>query len=276
MAWKNSTTSTAIGAAPRVHGHGLVEAEGLPHPREDLLVGLCDAVRELLRHRLITLLQAHLLERRVQRLPERTPLLLRPALVLRLDAGLHLLPDPGHREEPVGPHLWQEGDDLARVRRAGGGARVDDRDVVGAVALGDVGRRQPGDEARSGFEAQHLVIGALRAHERPVGDLDALGRTGGAGGVDQRGDVVASDLRRGGCCVEVRVRALQVGEGDRPLGGVSVDHDHLLERRQALAGLKHHREVGLLHDGDARARVVDEVRDLGCGIRLVDRERGRA
>ena len=103
-----------------VHGLELVEAELLAQLRQHHLVGLRVLLRELVGHLLAGLLQPHLLVADVDR-PLQRALALRVLLALdhRVEAGLQLLPDAGHREEPAGPHLGQVGDHLARVRAAG-------------------------------------------------------------------------------------------------------------------------------------------------------------
>ena len=124
-----SITSDRQRRRARVHGHRPVEPERLPHRGEDLAGRpVPRGPRSPRAPALAALLQADLLDRGVQRLPERAPLIVGPALgLLPRPPRLHLLPDPGHGEEPVGPDLRQEGDDLARVRGAGGRARVHHR-----------------------------------------------------------------------------------------------------------------------------------------------------
>ena len=56
----------------------------------------------------------------------------------------------GTAKNQVGSNLRQVGQDLARVRAAGDRAGVDDRDVVVGHPLGDVRRRKPRDHARAG------------------------------------------------------------------------------------------------------------------------------
>ena len=63
----------------------------------------------------------------------------------RLEAGLHLLPDPRHGEEPVRPHRRQVRQELLRIRAGGDREAEDQRQVVVRGALGDVRRRQPRD-----------------------------------------------------------------------------------------------------------------------------------
>ena len=63
IAWKNSSTSSGVGAAPTLTATDLVEAELRAQVREHLLVGLGDRRGELLGHLLAGLLEPHLRER---------------------------------------------------------------------------------------------------------------------------------------------------------------------------------------------------------------------
>ena len=78
IAWKNSSTSTGVGAAPTLIGDDLVEAEHRAQPGEELRVGLRDARGEVVGHRLARLLEAHLLDA-----PRRAP----PAARSRCSSG---------------------------------------------------------------------------------------------------------------------------------------------------------------------------------------------
>ena len=188
-----------------------------------------------------------------QRRPDRsTP---RPGL----DRGLELLEDPRHAEEPRRPDLGEVADDLARVRAAGDREAELHREVVRAVALGDVGHRQVGDDVAAAREVQHRVVGVHREEHALVGELDALRVAGRARGVDQRQQVVGLDRLPGGVEVEVRV-ALELVE--------QVDLDHVLGAH-AVAEAR-------LDDADLRARVAQHELGLLGGGGVVDRERDGA
>ena len=75
IAWKNSSTSTGVGAAPTFTDIDLVEAERLAEVREHRLVGGRDARGELLGDVLARLLEPHLLDRGLDALlaPARPP-----------------------------------------------------------------------------------------------------------------------------------------------------------------------------------------------------------
>ena len=68
-----------------------------------------------------------------------------------------------------------------------------------------------------------------------MGQLDALGGTGGAGGVDQRQQVVETDAGGRSFVVEVRVGREQVLVA--PGAAVAVENDQVLDVRQLLARL---------------------------------------
>ena len=194
-----------------------------------------------------------------------------------LQAGLQLLPDPRDREEPGRPHLGQVLDDLPGVRTARDREAAQHRQVVADVALGDVRHRQVGDDPAAVGELDHLVVGADGLADVRVRDLHALGRTGGPRRVDQRQEVVGLDRPPGGLEVEVVVAARdELVERHGSVGGVAVDHDHVLERVGRVARGQDLVRVLLLGDRDGAARVVHEVLDLLGRVRVVDRERHRA
>ena len=159
IAWKNSSTSRGVGAAPTLTAIDLVEAEHRAQPREHLLVGLRRP------------------RRRAPRAPARPPARAGPC-----GSPHRARPAPpraprraGRRASPPGrpsasprsaarrrtrsADHRQVGDDLARVGAAGDRHPEDDRQVVVGGALGDVRRRQPRD---------HLAA---------VGELDDLPRS---------------------------------------------------------------------------------------------------
>ena len=119
--------------------------------------------------------------------------------------------------------------------------------------------------------------GALDGGEQvAVHELDALGRTRGARGVDQRQQVVRADRAPGGVDVELRIGALDVLPRRGPLPALTLEHDQGLECGQVRARLLEDAEVGLLDDRDLRGGVVDHIRDLLRRRGRVDRVRHRA
>ena len=176
-----------------------------------------------------------------------------------LDRRLELLEDPRHGEEPRRAHLGEVAHDLARVRAAGDREAELHREVVRAVALGDVRHRQVGDDAAAALVVQHLVVRAHREQHALVREHDALGVAGRARGVDERQRVVGLDRLPGGVEVEVVV--------GRELVEV-VDVEHVLGV-DAVAEL-------LLDDGDLRAGVAQEELHLLGRRGVVHRERERA
>ena len=103
----------------------------------------------------------------------------------------------GHREEPGRVHLRQELDDLARVGADRHREPVTHGQVVVGPALGDVRRRQPRDHLAVALGKLDQVLDAGdQAHQVAVGELHALGRAGGARGVDQGQQVVRAHLAR--------------------------------------------------------------------------------
>ena len=272
------------GGGADVDGAHLVEAEHLAQAGEDLLVGRGDLGRELRRHLLAALLQANLLNRRSQRALGLCTLLIGLAGDHRLQAGLQLLPDAGHGEEPVGAHLGQVGEHLARVGAGGDLQPVDDRQVVVGAALGDVRGGQPGDHAGLLGELHHRLDPPHGGEQVAVAELHALRRPCGAGGVDQREQVLGPDLRGGlldgGLRLRIAPEGLDLLEREhafeeRLFVGV-VEHDHALEVREVLARLQQPLEVLALDHRDVGVGVGDHILDLVGGVGLVDREGRRA
>ena len=109
-----------------------------------------------------------------------------------------------------------------------------------------------------------------------MGELDALRRSGGPGGVDQRQDVFGLDRPPAGLEVETRgLPLLELGERDRSVvRGVDehdpLDHDPAPSNRGLHLG-----QEGALGDGDAVAGVREEILDLLRRGRVVDRKRDR-
>ena len=103
----------------------------------------------------------------------------------------------------------------------------------------------------------------------------ALGRAGGARGVDDRGDVVERRRRSVGGEIGWSGRG-EVGiVRDGIAGDVGLlEHHDVLERGQRLADLEEPlEETGVLDDGQLGLAVVDEVFDLLGRGRVVDRNR---
>ena len=132
------------------------------------------------------------------------------------------------------------------------------REVVRAVALGDVRHRQVGDDAAAALEVQHRVVGAHHEQHRRVCEHDALGVAGGAGRVDQRQRVVGLDGRQAAS----KSKSSSPSSSSRPLGV-----DHLLGV-DAVAELR-------LDDGELRAE--SRRRNSTCsGEGVLYIENGRA
>lgn len=167
-----------------------------------------------------------------------------------------------------------------------------DLDLAGGQDLAeDVRERQP--QVLDVVAGDHAGGDGGLGHVRPVVVREpyALGAAGGAGGVDQRGELVGGDgrdplLDRLGVLGEVLLAArLQVGEGEHPalrvalgrygVGGLQ-DH-HVGELGQVGAALARLGQLSaVLGDQHAAGRVgEDERRLLGVGAR-VDRGHGTA
>ena len=262
------------GRGPDVQRHQLIE----PERRTDLGPHQAVRLRVLLRQLggdvLPRLLGSHLAQPHVDG-PLGGLLALRILLRLhpRLERGLQLLPDARHGEEPGGTHLRQVADHLARVGAAGHGEAEHERQVVAAVALGDVRHRQVRDHAPVVGEGDQLVERAHRLHQVVVRQLHALRRPGGAGGVDQREHVVLLHGAPGRLEVEVVVSHLQdLVERQHAVRGVAVHHDHVLQRAARLLHGQDAVEERLLGDDDRARRVAHEELDLLGRVGVVDGE----
>ena len=106
-----------------------------------------------------------------------------------LERVLELLPDPRHRGPRGGPQAGEHEDHRPHVgdRRDREAVRQR-RPPVARPAVDHVGARQVGHRGRRGSAGSARARLALR-HRVGVGQLDALGRAGGARRVDDRGEV---------------------------------------------------------------------------------------
>ena len=201
MAWKKTSTSRGVGAAPTLtslaSSRPIAARSGAKSFGSATSRTACSSVRDRLAR------PARARPAACRRRAASARLLV--AAELGLHAGLELLPHARDGEEPRRLDRGQVGADLARVRAGRDRHRVDDREVVVGGALGDVGARQPRDHARAVREADALLDGVDRRHLVAVGDLDALGRPGRAARVDQREDVVGLDGAPVRLGVELRV-----------------------------------------------------------------------
>ena len=198
------------------------------------------------------------------------------------DAGVEALPDARHGEEGGGRHLADVvGHRLGALGEVGDGAGAQ-RQEGGEGALGDVTERQ---------EGELLVVGADRDEGVGVAELEddvavrehrALGRAGGAGGVDQQGE-----LRRLGACdqllpqagmrdiVGAAQRQKLVERHDQRVAEICqafhVEDEDLGDLRAALAHLYELVELlVVLDEQEARLAVVQDVVDLLGRVGRVD------
>lgn len=105
-----------------------------------------------------------------------------------------------------------------------------------------------------------------------MGELDPLRRSGGAGRVDQREDVVGLHRPPRGLEVEVGgPEGFDLGQRVGGALGLAVDDDEVVE---GDPGAQDRWQEGGLGDGDPVARIAEEVLDLLRRRRVVDREGG--
>ena len=146
------------------------------------------------------------------------------------------------------------------------------RRVVRYPAVRDVRGRQVRHAPVAMPGRDHGMAAAKLGKHARVGELDALGRPGGARGVDQRQDILRPDRTPGRLEVEAAGRlALEIGQRHRPRSPVDAD-----EGLNARAGRRNRGKEELLGDHDLVARVAEEIADLLGGRGVVDRERHRA
>ena len=143
------------------------------------------------------------------------------------------------------------------------------------VALGHVRRGKPRDHAAVLRELDQLLQPFARREQVAVDQLHALRWPRRAGRVDQREHVAALRLSDRSLDVEVGIAALHVGERERALRRLAVDHDHVLEPGRLLARLQHLCQVLLLADQRLGFGVAQQVADLLRRVGVVDRERRR-
>ena len=183
------------------------------------------------------------------------------------DAGVHLLPHARHAEHDVGPHLTHVRGEQARVGTARDLVAQERLLVVAGHALGDVRHRQVRDEPLAQVVVE--LDAEAQALDGPcqvaVGQHHALGRTGGARGVDQRGQIVGRRQGRRRLEVEgLAVEQRRVGVDLRPGLAIGVVQDHqVLEQRQVVPNLREAlEEARVLDDGDRGLAVTGEIGHL--------------
>ena len=278
MAWKNTSTSRGVGAAPTLTASTSSRPSIARRPREQLCVGLGDAsAASSVGHRLAGLLELDLAASRPSSQARLRSRCSSPAASMRLQPGLELLPDRAARRRTRSACTAGR---YATISRGFGQRRdrhrVDDRQVVVGGALGDVGARQPRDHPRA--VAGSSISSSTRVDGRQqvaVRELDALRRPGRARRVDQRQQVVGLDRAPVRPRRRSRVGALDVAQPSVP----SPRRPRARSRARARAARA--RASSGVRNGSStiatlRAGVVDHVRDLLGRGGQVDRERRRA
>ena len=218
MAWKNSSTSTGVGAAPTLTATTSSRPSCARSAANSASSACGDLRRELVGHRLAAPARgapsrARAVERACTAASRcssgcAASIVSRPALSFSQIRGT--------AKNHVGRTSGRYCEDLARVRAAGDVQPEDDREVVVRVALGDV---------RAGsHEMTRAAVGELdRAPRRRCTavsrlrwvELDALRRPGRARRVDQRQDVVGLDRRASDASTsKPGCGALDVGQRD--------------------------------------------------------------
>ena len=136
-----------------------------------------------------------------------------------------------------------------------------------------MGHGEIGDDPRALGELDDLLERATGGQLVGVRDLHALGRPGGARGVDQGEHVVGLDGAPRGLEVEVlRCPRLDVVEGQGAVLALAVDDHDVLEVLGALGGLANGVEEGTLGHDHAALGVAGQVLDLLGRVGVVDRE----
>ncbi|GAA3495128.1 hypothetical protein GCM10019016_022280 [Streptomyces prasinosporus] len=152
------------------------------------------------------------------------------------------------------------------------------RQVDAQHPFGDVRERQVADVLDVRREFHHGVQGERVGEHHPVGEDDALGLAGGAGGVDDGQRVLGpggveflAELLRRRLSEQRRVRHM------RRLRS-RVGHHQPFQRGAGVGQQRFpHRELpGSADDGEARAAVAGDVGDLLGGGGAVDADRDRA
>ena len=175
IAWKNSSTSSGVGAAPALTASASSRPSCL-RSWENICSSAWAAASAISAGTSSPACSsADLLERRLEALRGRLALLVRQPGEHRLEPGLELLEDPRHREEPGRVHLGQELGDPARIGADGHREPLGDRQVVVGVPLGDVCGRQPGDHLPAALgQLDHPVGRRHREEQVAVRELDPL------------------------------------------------------------------------------------------------------
>ena len=193
-----------------------------------------------------------------------------------------LLEHPRHGREVARAHLHQVGNDLLRVARPVGDRRAElegreldqDRECVGQ------GQEEIGAVALFDHALGHHGIGDRPVV--PVREQAALGRAGGARGVDVERDVLGADRLVAGAPLVVAVTAAALAkllerERAAQLGVAGLHDDHVLQVGAVVLDLADLGQLLAVLDEDrARVGVLEHVLALRGRVGLVDRDQGAA
>ncbi|CAB4944557.1 unannotated protein [freshwater metagenome] len=205
----------------------------------------------------------------------------------RDDPGIDLLVDPRRAGHEVRSEVGKVIDDL--VNPTVNGTREANLQLCRQQHLAKrVSERKPQQlELVSADQSKRLDRGTLVRPVR-VRELNTLGPTSGAGGVDQGCEVVGTHGRvgnthRGGMGAQQSPSAAgEIFEGDDPFVGAGgeidrqrIEKDHSLDRRDLRALLEKLRELrAILGYHEPRSRVAEDERDVISMCRGIDRGGG--
>ena len=146
----------------------------------------------------------------------------------------------------------------------------------------DVRERQKGDAGVGRVEVEIGGREVLVGGDVAVGEGNAFGLAGGAGGVDERGQIVRLDGVSEGVEDRIALGTARIGvaqhlaEGDGAFGSGGIHHHDAFE----VGLVAHGGELVELHargdDGDAAAGVANLLRDLLAGEGGIEGDVGRA
>ena len=207
-----------------------------------------------------------------------------------LDAGqdlrVDLLEHTRHAADEVRAHFFEVVADLVEV--LGEGRAEPAIDAEERLEPGEGVRERQEEQVHPPLLARRCRLGVLLGGDVvTVGLHDALRRPRGAGGVDDRGQVVGlragqargqrAGVLRGVVATEAAQHRPRHDHLGRLRGLVARDHDDVLEPRRLVTRLEHLGELPrVLHDDRPRAGVVDDVGDEVRRVGRIHRNRDAA